>query len=123
MEDSIDKIAMIIYGLVLILPLLFSIVFLIKLIVHRKNHNAKFIVPFSLLSIFVSSFLIFFIAVRFWFPYFEIPDLLSNTGIVLFFLYWCGFFGSLYGLGIISTQSGRSPSNILKDIFRIGPNN
>ena len=125
-----EKIVGFIYGAIFICPLIISMFFLLKSLFGRKSEKANgkfFESPFkskilskitlrtlSIIGLIVATFLVFNIAIRFWFPSIELPFPWNVVGTVLFFLYF-GAFGILYGLGEAG-HGGVSPSSVLKGL-------
>ena len=112
--DIVNRLADIFFGIAMILPLAWSISIVLKL--PKKKFNRFVVIPFALIWLIISLFLIFTISNTFLFPFYNLPPSLKIVWIFLFTFYWFGFGGVLYALGIISGQMGKSPSNIVKEI-------
>ena len=134
MESLAERIIFYIYGLVIILPLIYSILFLIKAIFKPKSLpqiSSFFESPFkskifniiaskSILSLMllVALFLVYFGISLFFLDKKPFPVILNITGTILFMLYYCCFTGLIYGLGKASGAGGSS-KQVYKELFNI----
>jgi len=134
MEILADKIVFFIYGLVIVLPLAYSILFLIKAIFRPKSLpqlSSFFESPFKsnlfniiaaksilALMLLVAIFLAFYIVSVFFTDKKLFPAIWNLIGTILFMLYYCCFFGLIYGLGKAS-GAGSSSKQVYKDLLNI----
>jgi len=134
MRSLPDIIFSYIYGMIIIIPLIYSVLFLIKAILKPdtitqvasffespfKSRLFNIIAAKSILSIMLLTglFLIYFGVSVFLFDKRLSSDLLNLIGIILLMLYYCCFIGFIYGLGKVSGAGGSS-SQVYKELLNI----
>lgn len=112
-----------VYTLIFVSPLCFSILCLLKIVLvdwqNKKKVNSFFykaVIVIPLVSIAV--FLMYFITVKFVFTSVEIPHLLNFIGLILFVLYLGAFFGFAYGLGALG-HGGIAPKTVVMELYKL----
>lgn len=138
MRSLLEIIFSYIYGIIIIIPLIYSVLFLIKAIFKPdsiKEVSSFFESPFksrlfniiaakSILSIMLITglFLIFFGISVFIFDERPFSGFGYILGMILFVLYYCCFMGLIYGLGKVSGAGGSS-SQVYKELLNIFSSN
>ncbi len=116
----VNKIVHVIYAIALTLPLLMSLLYLLKIIrdSKRKDKAGKFALKLITVSVFfvIAVFLIFIIAITFVIRDIKIPSWLNLLGSIVFILYYATFGGFLYGLGELG-QGGVSPNKVIRELY------
>ena len=123
MANKINNLIDIIIGILLCIPLFYSILYLLRLLIiqTKKKANLAAVVFKNLLFVFafiVAIFLITVIVLRFMFPAIDIPYPWNVIGIVLFFLYYGAFFIAMVALGSLG-HGGISPRNVVFDLYKL----
>jgi hypothetical protein len=110
-------------GILLSVPLLFSILYLLRiLLISKGKHNFSFPLNvakkvFCLFGIAVGIFLVVFIVERFIYSFIYISGFWNVFGIILSLLYLSGFFGLIFGFGQMG-HGGASPKNVISELYR-----
>ena len=91
--DIVNRLADIFFGIAMILPLAWSISIVLKL--PKKKFNRFVVIPFALIWLIISLFLIFTISNTFLFPFYNLPPLIENRldiPLYLLLVWLWGFF-------------------------------
>ena len=118
----VNRIEGIIYGTIFLIPIFFSVLCILKVVLvdYPKKRKANYFISGMILRPYlaIASFMIYFISVKFIFRFVELSTFWNVTGIVLFFLYFGLLFGIMYGLGSLG-HGGIAPRIVVLELYNL----
>jgi hypothetical protein len=121
----VNQIIEVLYGIALTLPLLWSMLCLLKLVIESKRKDKRGMFALKLIASFILSllamFVIFLMANRFCNINIKMPNWLNILGIFIFMLYYGvfgGFMLGLFGLGNVGVTPNKVIRELYNDVFK-----